>query len=100
MRIIGRSRLAECWKRVPELEEPLRIWHHLASRVNWRSLTEVCQTFGTVDFIRGGAASAVVSFRIGGTGFRLVAAIHFDSRRLFVLKVTAREPADQGAEVD
>jgi mRNA interferase HigB len=101
MRIIGQSRLIECWERLPALEEPLRIWHHLASRINWRSLTEICQTFGSVDFLRGGGDGAVVSFRIGQGDHRLIAAIHFESHRLFVLKVLEREAvsvASAGAE--
>ena len=100
MRIIGQSRLIEGWGKLPALKEPLRIWHHLASRINWRSLTEVCQTFGSVDFLRGGTDSAVVSFRIGQDGARLIAAIHFESHRLFILKVLDHQPASVPSEAE
>jgi mRNA-degrading endonuclease HigB of HigAB toxin-antitoxin module len=100
MRIIGQSRLIECWERLPELKQPLQVWHHLASRINWGSLTEVCQTFGSVDFLRGGADSAVVSFRIGQSAYRLIAAIHFESHRLFFLKVTERGSVAEAVDVE
>ena len=61
----------------------------------FRNLVELKQTFGSVDMVPVKGRDLYV-FDIGGNKYRLVAAIHFNTQKLFVRHVLTHPEYDAG----
>jgi len=61
----------------------------------FRNLVELKQTFGSVDMVPVKGRDPYV-FDIGGNKYRLVAAIHFNTQKLFVRHVLTHPEYDAG----
>lgn len=82
MRIIAVSTLKEFWS-LPgrrDAEQPLRTWVHVVKGADWSKPTDVKQMFRSADFLSNGRAI----FDIGGNKYRLVVAIHYRGKRVYV----------------
>ena len=62
---------------------PLRAWFKLARHGRFWNLAELKRTFASVDMVPVKGREFYV-FNIGGNKYRLIAAIHFNTQRLFV----------------
>ncbi len=82
MRIIAVSTLRTFWGRPGrrDAEQPLRAWVHVVKSADWWQPTDVKRPFGSADILRNGRAI----FDIGGNKYRLVAAIHYRGKRVYV----------------
>lgn len=80
MRIIAVSTLRAFWSRRPDAEQPLRAWVHVVRGADWSKPTDVKQMFRSADIVRNDR----VVFNIGGNKYRLVAAVHYRGKRLYV----------------
>lgn len=97
MRVISRKRLKSFWADYPDAEIPLQRWYHLTKNATWKNPAEVVQTFGTkaVDPVKVNSGNTVTVFDVGGNKYRLVAAIHYDYPRVFVLRVMTHQEYDK-----
>ena len=93
MRIIAVSTLREFWRRPGrrDAEQPLRSWVHVVKAADWSKPTDVTQTFGSADILRNGRAV----FDIGGNKYRLVAAIHYRGKRIYVRFIGTHKEYDE-----
>ena len=91
MRVIALRALREFWQRHPQAEEPLRAWHAVASRAAWRAPAEVKADYRHASFLPGNR----VVFNIKGNDYRLVAAIHYGRRLLYVRFVGTHSEYDR-----
>ena len=82
MRIIAVSTLRGFWTQSGrgDAEQPLRAWVHVVRSADWSKPTDVKQMFRSADILRNGRAI----FDIGGNKYRLVAAIHYRGKRIYV----------------
>lgn len=82
MRIIAVSTLREFWARPGrgDAEPPLRTWVHVVRAADWSKPTDVKQMFRSADILRNGRAI----FDIGGNKYRLIVAIHYRGKRVYV----------------
>ncbi len=82
MRIIAVSTLREFWRRPGrgDAEQPLRAWVAVVKAANWSKPTDITATFRSADVLIGGR----VIFDIGGNKYRLVAAVHYRGKRIYV----------------
>lgn len=82
MRIIAVSTLRRFWSQPGrhDAELPLRAWVHIVRAADWSRPNEVKEIFGSADLLANGR----VVFDIGGNKYRLVAAIHFRGKRVYV----------------
>ena len=83
MRIISQKALWVFAKEHADAATPLRAWLKLARHGSFRNLAELKRTFASVDLVPVKGRDFYV-FNIGGNKYRLIAAIHFNSQRLFV----------------
>lgn len=82
MRIIAVSTLRDFWN-LPgraDAEQPLRAWVHIVNAADWSKPTDLKQLFNTADILPKGRAG----FDIGGNKYRLVVAIHYRGKRVYV----------------
>ena len=98
MRIISRKKLREfwSWREYSNAALPLRQWYAATGSAKWKSPAEVRRTFGgSVDFVKVRSGNTLGVFDIGGNKYRLIAAIHYDFGRVFVLRVLTHPEYDQ-----
>lgn len=82
MRIISVGTLRDFWTRPgrQDAEQPLRTWIHVVRGAEWSKPGDVKSTFRTADILKGGRAI----FDIGGNKYRLIAAIHYRGKRVYI----------------
>ncbi len=74
---------------------PLRTWLKLARHGSFRNLAELRRTFASADMVAASGRDFYV-FNIGGNKYRLIAAIHFNTQRLFVRHILTHSEYDAG----
>ncbi len=80
MRIIARRTLREFWARHPDAERPLRAWFAEAHHADWRGPMELKTRYPSASVV----ANNRVVFKFGGNKYRLVVAIRYDARIVFI----------------
>lgn len=80
MVIISKSVLARFARKHPDSTEALNDWWRKARMADWKSLSDVKQTFNSADY----AGNDRYVFNIKGNRYRLVTMIFFDIRTVFV----------------
>ena len=82
MRIIAVGTLKKFWSSPGrgDAEMPLRAWVHIVKGGDWSRPNEVKEVFGSADLLANGR----VVFDISGNKYRLVAAIHYRGKRVYV----------------
>jgi mRNA interferase HigB len=82
MRIIAVGTLRDFWLKLGrrDAEQPLRTWVRIVRAADWARPNDVKQMFGSADLLNDGRAV----FDIGGNKYRLVAAIHYRGKRVYV----------------
>lgn len=87
MRIITRKRLREFARQHPDAAEPLEKWHRLVREAKWKNLQDVRRVYPHADSVIVGSGSAVTVFNVCGNKYRLIAAIHYNRQRVYVLRL-------------
>jgi mRNA interferase HigB len=82
MRIIAVGTLRDFWSHAGrgDAEQRLRTWVHIVKAADWSRPTDVKEMFRSADILPNGR----VIFDIGGNKYRLVAAVHYRGKRVFV----------------
>lgn len=91
MRVIALKTLRDFWSRLPQAELPLRAWHAMASRANWRSPADIKSAYRSASFLANGR----VVFNIKGNDCRLVVAVHYNRGMMFVRCVGTHRDYDR-----
>ena len=87
MRVITRKRLKAFSKKHDDSAEPLEKWYRLVKRAQWQRLQEVRRVYPHADPASVASGNTVTVFSIGGNKFRLIAAIHYNRERVYVLRI-------------
>lgn len=91
MHTISRKKLRGFWERHPDAQIPLASWYRLMEKGTFRNFAELRMTFPTVDKM-----GDLYVFNIGGNKYRLIAAIEFEWRKVFIKAVLTHRKYDQG----
>jgi mRNA interferase HigB len=93
MRIIAVGALRDFWSRPGrrDAEQPLRAWVHVVKAADWSTPADVKQMFRSADILGGGR----VVFNIGGNKYRLVAAVHYRGKRVYIRFVGTHKDYDR-----
>jgi mRNA interferase HigB len=91
MHVITRKRLNEFAEKYPETKTALAHWYSLARRNNLSSFAELKAQFPSADRV-----GKLTVFDIGGNKVRLVAAIHYNRKRVYVRAVLTHSEYNQG----
>ena len=79
MHIITRKRLLEFAKKHPDCSSALVSWYRIVKRTNFNSFKELRQTFPSADNV-----GKLTVFNIGGNKARLIAAMHYNTHRVYI----------------
>jgi mRNA interferase HigB len=94
MRVIKRVALEAFWNKHPAARNPLLEWYEKARRATWHNFVDVKATFGQTDQSAVDSGNLVAIFDIGGNKFRLIAAIHYNTGIVYVLRVLTHKEYD------
>lgn len=97
MWVITRRALVRFWDQWPAARRPLTEWHRITRNARWRNFPEVKATFGQADQAKVASGKPVVIFDIGGNKFRMIAAIHYNTQKVFVLRLLTHKEYDTDA---
>ena len=89
--IITRKRLNEFASRYPEAKAALARWYQLVKRADFDSYAELRALFPSADQV-----GKLTVFDIGGNKIRLVAAIHYDRKKIYIRAVLSHKEYDEG----
>lgn len=90
MHIISRKRLNEFADRHPEAKASLAYWYQLAKRADFANFVSLRETFPSADQV-----GKLTVFNVGGNKVRLIAAIHYNRRKVYVRAVLTHNEYDE-----
>ena len=91
MRVIAISTLREFWTKHPDSEQALREWYVKTDRANWSSLNDIRNDSNSVDKVK----NQRYVFNIKGNDYRLVAAIKFTPKLVYIRFVGTHSEYDK-----
>ena len=74
----------------PETESALSRWYGIVKKTDFTSFDELRQAFPSADQV-----GKLTVFNIGGNKIRLIAAIHYNRKRLYIRAVLTHEEYDR-----
>lgn len=92
MHVISRKALRAFWARYPEAEAALRRWHQVVESATWNNFADVRGTFASAD-----AYERCIVFNVGGNKYRIIAAVHYNRRKVYLRQVLTHAEYDRGA---
>jgi mRNA interferase HigB len=93
MRIIAKSTLKAFWNKAAykDAEQPLKEWFQEASKADWKTPNEVKAQYGNVSII----GNHRLVFNIAGNKYRLIVAINFKFRSLYICFIGTHRQYDK-----
>ena len=84
------------WKVHPAAEEPLRRWARgIEKEAAWNNLEDVREVFSSAEAVRLNDRRKVTVFNVGGNKYRVITAIHYNRRKLYILRVYTHAEYDR-----
>lgn len=90
MHVITRRRLNEFADKHPEARSSLAHWYHLVKHNNYTNFPHLRETFPSADQV-----GKLTVFNIGGNKVRLIVAIHYNRRRVYIRAVLTHAEYDE-----
>jgi mRNA interferase HigB len=90
MHVISRKALQQFIRSHPESRTSLNAWFRIVSRQDFKGFNTLRQVFSSADMVGN-----LVVFNIGGNKYRLIAAIHFNRRKLYIRHVLTHTEYDK-----
>jgi mRNA interferase HigB len=94
-RIVSPRRVREYWKRFPTAKPSLAHWLETVRRAEWKNPAELKTSFKDVDPVTVASGRTVYVFNIEHNRHRLIAAIHFDTQTVYVLRIMTHKEYDR-----
>ncbi len=79
-----------------DAEKELRTWIRITDAALWASPADIKRQFGArADFVKVASGNTVVVFDIANNRYRMIAAVHYDFPRVFVLRMFDHDEYDR-----
>ncbi len=89
MHVITRKRLRDFARKHPDAESALGAWYHIVVRTDFGSFAELRQMFPSADKV-----GKFTVFNVGGRKYRLIAAIHYNRKKVYIRHVLTHTEHD------
>ena len=90
MHVITRKRLNEFAEKHPEAKASLAHWYNLMKRSDFPNFVELKTIFPAADYV-----GKLTVFNIGGNKVRLIAAIHYNRKKVYIRAVLTHTEYDE-----
>lgn len=91
MHIITRRRLLQFIKEHPNAESGLDHWYRIMKRTDFDSLADIRSVFPHADRV-----GRLTVFNISGNNYRLIVAIHYNRKKVYIRNVLTHAEYDSG----
>ena len=91
MHVIAKPMLVAFWTLHPDAESALTAWHRIVTGTDFADFNALRATFASADPVSG-----LTVFNVGGNKCRLVAAIHYNRRKVYVRVILTHAEYDKG----
>lgn len=91
MHVIAKPALVGFWVKHPDAESPLQAWYRTMESRVFANFNDLRATFASADYVDG-----LTVFNIGGNKYRLIAAIHYNRRKVFIRVLLTHTEYDRG----
>ncbi|MBF0449451.1 MAG: type II toxin-antitoxin system HigB family toxin [Candidatus Magnetomorum sp.] len=91
MHIISRKRLNDFALKYPSVKSSLQHWYKLMKKWNFESFYNLRQIFPNADRV-----GKLTVFDIGGNKVRLIAAVHYNRRKVYIRAVMTHDEYNDG----
>ena len=92
MRIIKRGALVAFWQEHPDARPGLESWYAVVRQATWKNPAELRTVYRNADLV-----GRRTVFNVAGNKYRLIARVHYQSQRVFVLFILTHSDYDRGA---
>ncbi len=89
--------LQEFWASHRDAEASLRTWLQHTRVADWGSFGEVQKTLPSADYVKVASGRPVVVFNIGHNRYRLIAAVHYNTKIVYTLMILSHKGYDRNA---
>ena len=91
MHIITRKRLNEFAERYPDTKTALAHWYEITKKNDFDSFSNIRDFFPSADQV-----GKLTVFNVGGNKVRLIAAIHYNRKKIYIRQVLTHEEYNKG----
>lgn len=91
MRIISRKALRLFWEKRSDARQSLQAWYADVKHANWKSPTDIKKAYRNASFV----ANNRVVFNIKGNKYRVIVAVQYKFRIVFIRFVGTHQEYDQ-----
>ncbi len=91
MHVIARKRLNDFARLHPDVKTALVQWYRLIKQNGFASFVELCKLFPSADQV-----GKLTVFNIGGNKVRLIAAIHYNRKKVYIRAVLTHAEYNEG----
>ncbi len=91
MHIITYKRIREFVAKYPDSQSSLENWYRIVSQTDYASFSHLRQHFSSADYVDG-----FVVFNISGNKYRLITAIHFNRKKVYIRAILTHPEYDKG----
>jgi mRNA interferase HigB len=91
MRVIAKKTLREFWKKHPDTEQPLKVWHAEAEEAIWENPAEIKAHYSTASILK----DSRVVFNIGGNKYRLIVKINYAYQICYIRFIGTHQEYDR-----
>jgi mRNA interferase HigB len=91
MHVIAKPALARFWATHPDSKPSLTAWHKIMQNRNFSGFADLRLVFASADHVDG-----MTMFNIAGNKNRLIAAIHYNRRKVYIRHVLTHADYDKG----
>jgi len=96
MHVISRKRLREFGQRHPDAAKALEGWYRVFREARWQNIQDVRLVYPHADAVTVASGNTVAVFDICGNKYRLIAAIHYNRQRVYVLRILTHAEYSKG----
>lgn len=96
MRLITIKRIVDFANRHSETRQPLMSFARIVQAAQWRTFQEVRKTYPHADAVKVKSGRTVTVFNVMGNNIRVVTAIHYNSKIIYILFVLTHQEYDRG----
>jgi mRNA interferase HigB len=96
VRIIKPATVKNWATRHGDAAEALERWMTLVEDGDWKNFVEMRAVFASADDVMVRSGRCVIVFNIGGNKYRLIAAIHYNTQIVYVMRFMTHAEYDKG----
>ena len=91
MHIIAKPALVAFWNEHPDSRASLTAWHKVVQQCEFANFGELRKIFASADHVKG-----LTVFNISGNKYRLIAAIHYNRKKVYIRHILTHAEYDLG----